>query len=569
MHKLGADRGALCCAALLTSVLLLAGCAPGAPSSPDGTSTSTQIQPAGPSTPTSVKSADAAQSAAPSGTLRVPLNGEPPTLDPAISNDIASGPLIENVFSTLLVNNAKGQIVPNLAESWTVSSDGTVYTFKLNSKATFHNGDKLEAKDVKYSWERALQPATKAPTARDSLGDLVGAKDMLAGKATELSGVRVVDPQTLEVKIELPIRGDMLTNLTAVTTSVVDKTTVESGGASWFEKNPNGSGPFKLKVWQHNSKVVLEAFPNYFGGSPKVATIEIPIVTDQSTELAQYENGELDVARVPLPDLKRIRGDAKLSKELIEFDRAQIVYLALNQKSYEPFKKLEVRQAVAHVIDRGRFVDQILFGAGKPSTNSVPPGVVGYDPELKGMEYDPSKAKELLANAGFPNGQGLPPLQLYWNPNAPPYQTMAEATAASLKDNLGMQVQVQNSEFARFIADMNKKDVMPAFYTGWSAAFLEPNYFLDRLWLSTSITNRMGFEDKEFDRLMDEANRLPAGDARGVAFKKVNAYLAEQVPAVEIASTTYDFLKKPYVEGLETFALSWGMRPFVNVTVKR
>ena len=152
-----------------------------------------------------------------------------------------------------------------------------------------------------------LDPATKSPTARDSLGDIVGGKDILDGKATELSGAKVIDANTLEVKVALPMRGDLLTNLSGTGASIMHRASVEGGGERWFETKLVGTGPFKLKEWQHNTKVVLEAFPDYYLGSPKVATIELPIVTDPTTEIAQYENGELDIARVPLTDLARVR----------------------------------------------------------------------------------------------------------------------------------------------------------------------------------------------------------------------------------------------------------------------
>jgi ABC-type transport system substrate-binding protein len=546
-------------------MLLQAACAPTPPPAP--------AQPAAGSAESSKPAAGAggksAEAARPTGTLRVALNGEPPTIDPALSNDIISGPLITNTFATLVDTDPAGKLVPSLAQSWTTSQDGTVFTFKLVPTAKFHNGEPIEAKDVKWSWERALNPATKSPTARETLGAIVGALEILDGKATELTGVKIVDPHTLEVTLSLPMRGDLLTNLTTYATAVVHRPTVENAGDRWFEKSLVGSGPFKLKEWQHNTKVVLEAFPDYYLGSPKVATVELPIVTDASTELAQYENGELDIGRVPLADLKRVRADSQLSQQLLEFDRAQTVYLALNQAVWEPARKLEVRQAIAHSIDKKKLVDELLFGAGKPSYNSIPPGIDGYDPDLKGLEFDPVKAKELMARAGYAGGQGLSPMTIVPNPNMSVYRPMVEAIAGMLKEHAGIQAQVQFTEFARFTADMNKKDVLPVFLTGWSAGILDPNYHLDRLYYGSSATNRMGFKDAEYDKLVDDANRLPPGPARTEAFRKANTYLATAVPAVQIASSRYVFLKKPYVAGLETTPLSWGMQAFDGVTVTR
>ena len=214
------------------------------------------------------------------------------------------------------------------------------------------------------------------------------------------------------MKVTFPIRGDYLTNMSTPVAAVVHRPTVENAGERWYEQKLVGSGPFKFKEWQHNTKVVLEAFPDYYLGSPKIATVELPIVTDGSTELAQYENGELDIARVPLTDLKRIRADGTLSKELVEFDRAQSVFLALNQNVWEPAKKLEVRQAIAHAIDKKKIIDEIMFGTAKVAQGVIPPGIDGYNDNIKGLEFDPAKAKDLLAKAGYPNGQGMPPVTI-------------------------------------------------------------------------------------------------------------------------------------------------------------
>ena len=221
---------------LLAGALLQAACAPAAPPTPAAKATEpTKPAAAQATAPAQAAPAKPAEAVKPTGTFKVALNGEPPTLDPAVANDLSSSPLSWNLYTTLVTTDASGKLVPSLAESWTTSQDGTTFTFKLRANAKFHNGDKIEAKDVKWSWERALNPATKSPTARDTLGDIVGGKDILDGKATELNGVRVVDPTTLEVKVSLPMRGDLLTNATGWATSVVYRPTVEGQGERWFE----------------------------------------------------------------------------------------------------------------------------------------------------------------------------------------------------------------------------------------------------------------------------------------------------------------------------------------------
>jgi oligopeptide transport system substrate-binding protein len=295
----------------------------------------------------------------------------------------------------------------------------------------------------------------------------------------------------------------------------------------------------------------------------------MPIVPEAATQLAMYQNGELDVVQVPLGDYPRLKRDPRWSKEMREWDRAQTQVLALNPRVYAPFKELKVRQAFAHAIDRPKVISQVFHGLYTPAGGLLPPGFPGYDKELKGVEYNPARARELIAEAGFPGGRGLPPLTMSVNPVTADYRMMAEPIAAMLKDALGVPIEVQIQEFASFTAAMNKRDVLPMFMTGWSGAMLDPNYFLE-LWLhSKSALNRVNYANPAFDALLDQANASSDRARRAALFAQADQLVVKDVPLIPIMYTRFVYLLSPRVKGLDLMPLNLGLGSFRTVEVSR
>jgi peptide/nickel transport system substrate-binding protein len=501
--------------------------------------------------------------------FRSALVGEPPHIDPQRMADFGSATVTAQVYSTLVRVDDKLQIVPLAAQSWSVSRDGLTWTFKLRDNLVFHNGRKADASDVKYSLTRLASPDSRSPSSRLLLADVVGFEEVNKGQAAELTGVRVVDPLTVEIRLQSPPKGDLLPRLTHVSTAIIAREAVEKGGANWAETNPIGTGPWKLKEWVHRSKVVYDAFPQYFEGKPKPDRLEMPIVPEAATQLAMYQNGELDVVLVPLGDYPRLKKDPRWSKEMREWDRAQTQVLALNPRVYAPFKELKVRQAFAHAIDRTKVINQVFHGLYIPAGGMLPPGFPGYDKDLKGLEYNPARARDLVAEAGFPGGRGLPPLTITVNPVTTDYRMMAEPIAAMLKDTLGVPVEVQIQEFASFTAAMNKRDVLPAFMTGWSGAMLDPNYFLE-LWLhSKSALNRVNYANPAFDALLEQANASPDRARRAALFAQADQVVVKDVPLIPIMYTRFVYLLSPRVKGLDVMPLNLGFGSFRTVEVSR
>src|SRR5262245_54664377 len=359
-------------------------------------------------------------------TFRSALLGEPPHIDPQRMADFGSYTVTSQIYSTLTILDDKLQIVPYAAKSWTVSPDGLTWTFKLRDNLVFHNGRKADANDVKYSLSRLASPDSRSPSSFLLLSDVVGFEAVNKQGEKELSGVRVLDPLTVEIKLQSPPKGDLATRLSHISMAIICKEAVEAGGQNWAETQPIGTGPWKLKEWAHRSKVTYDAFPQFFEGKPKVDRLEMPIVQEPATQLAMYQNGELDVVLVPLGDYQRLKVDPRFGKEMKVWDRAQVQFLALNPRVYAPFKDVRVRQAFAQAIDKQKVINQVFHGLYIPAGGMLPPGIPGYDAQLKGLPYDPARAKQLLADAGFPGGKGLPPLTMAVNPVTADYRMMAE-----------------------------------------------------------------------------------------------------------------------------------------------
>jgi oligopeptide transport system substrate-binding protein len=500
--------------------------------------------------------------------FRFPLLGEPPHIDPLRMADFGSATVTIQVYSTLVTLDDQLRIAPLAAKSWTVSRDGLVYTFKLRDNLVFHNGRKADANDVKYSLTRLVSPDSRSPSSRFLMSDVVGYTEVNKGESKDLKGITVIDPLTVEIRLSSPPRNDLLMRLTHVSTAILAREAIEQGGTNWAETHPIGTGPWRVKEWAHRSKVVFEAFPQYFEGKPKVDRLEMPIVPEPATQLAMYQNGELDAVIVPPGDYLRLKADPRWSKEMRTWARSQVMFVALNPRVYAPFKDVRVRQAFAHAIDKQKLATQVFHGIHAVAAGMIPPGVPGYDANHKGLEYNPKRAKELLAEAGFPEGRGMPPLTMSAFTLPADYRNLAEPISGMLTQNLGVNVEMQLQEFASFIAAMYRRDVMPMYTTGWTAAILDPNYFHD-LWLhSQSSLNPVNYNNPAFDRLVDQANASTDRAKSLDFFRQADDVILNDVPIIPILHTRFVYLVSPRVKGLQTSPTGLGFAPirFVEVT---
>ena len=436
----------------------------------------------------------------PSGGVLRRLWSDPPTLDPHLTGDTTSAFLVVEIFGGLLAFDTDLNLVPDLAESYNISSDGVVYTFKLRPNAKFHNGKPVTAQDFKYSFERAANPDTGSPTADTYLSDIVGVADVLEGRATEITGVKVIDELTLQITIDSP-KAYFLAKMTYPTSFVVDRENVENGGPAWTD-NPNGTGPFRLKEYRIGERMVLERNDAYHRELANLDRIDMNLAGGQA--MAMYENDEIDITRVGLFDLERVLDpNEPLNKELVvappDFN---ITYIGFSNEP--PFDDPKFRQALNHAIDKELIATEVLSDLVIPAYGILPPGFPGYNPDLQGLRYDPELAVQLLSESKYADPESRDRIEITVPGTGGTIGLDLEVIIEMWRQTLGVEVEIQQMEWASYLERLNRGDLQAYAGLGWEADYPDPQDFLDILFHSESSINHGGYANLALDAILEE-----------------------------------------------------------------
>lgn len=491
--------------------------------------------------------ATAPQSAPSGNSLRLP-GSEPPTLDPALAGDAESAAYVVEIFSGLVTLDQNLKVVPDLAESYTLSDDRKTYTFKLRQNATFHDGRPVTAQDFKYSLERTANPATASPTADTYLGDIVGVKEKLNRQAADVKGVEVVDNFTLKITIDQP-KSYFLAKLTFPTAFVVDKNNVERGGRTWTDK-PNGTGPYKLQEYTRSQRIVLTKNSAYYL-DPKPSIDQIEYIIGGGSSMTMYENGDLDAVPVTINDIERVSDpQSPLNKELSISPSLDTNFIVFNTRK-APFDDPKVRQAFALAIDRQKVVDVVYRKMSIPADSILPPGMPGYtDPNNK-IPYDPAQAKQLLAQSKYA-GKSLPDITWTTVGGGGSAAQDIQAITAMLKDNLGANVSIQQTDWATFIGQLNdpSKNPYQIFDIGWIGDYADPQDFMDILFHTGSQQNWAAYSNPAVDKLLDQAGLESDVTNRFKLYGQAEQAIMADYPVIPLTHSRQHWLTKPYVKGL-------------------
>ena len=408
------------------------------------------------------------------GTMVVTYKDDISTLDPAIGYDWQNWSMIKSLFNGLM-DYKPGTFVldKDLAESFEISPDGKIYTFKVRKDVKFHNGRKLIAEDIKYSVERAVNPKTQSP-GQGFFWSIKGHDDMVAGKTEHLSGITVIDPYTIRFELIQP--DATFLHVMAINFSfAVPKEAIDKYGMD-FGKHPVGTGAFKMKEWKLGQKVVFERNPDYYKpGLPRLNQIVFEVGQEPTVALLRLQRGEVDILGDGIPPARflQVKKDPKFKGMIIEGGQLHTGYLTMNVKM-KPFDNVKVRQAVNMAINKKR-VCQIVNNRAVPANQPLPPAMPGYDKAYKGYPYDPGKAKNLLAEAGFSKGFTTE-LFAY---NTDPNPRIAQAIQRDLAE-IGIKAEIKTLAQSTVIAAGGEADQAPMIWSGgmaWIADFPDPSNF--------------------------------------------------------------------------------------------
>ncbi len=491
----------------------------------------------------------------------MPLNSDIPTLDPIHIIDVRSGSAARQIFSTLVRFDANLALVPDLAERWEVSEDGLIFKFWLRKGAKFHNGREVKAEDFVFSFNRLADPKYASERAT-LLVDVVGYREFRDGKANNLAGVRALSESELEIELERPYIP-FLSSLAMINFAVVPKEEVEAREGQVkgsFQKNPVGSGPFKLAEWVPDSYIRLVANQDYFLGPPRLNSIIYKVIPDLSTQLEAYKNDEIDATGIPVGALNAIKRDPTLSKELHRQPLLVIQFYAFNLEK-PPFKdflfesKKALRQALNYAIDREYISRVILEDRYQPFVGIIPPALgEWYNPENRykpRYTYDVDEAVELLDKAGHPQGMFLDEIEMLYNAFAE-YPAIATQIESFLED-ISLRIRPRVLEWATFLDTMQNGNFVFG-RSGWVADFPDPDNFLWQL-LSSENLGALGnwarFKNDEFDRLVREARSERNKEKRRLLYWQAERIALEEAPWLFLFTQVNNVLIKPSVKGVK------------------
>ena len=480
---------------------------------------------------------------------------DPPTLDPHLTTDATSAQVIVEVFGGLVTIDKDLNVVPDLAESWDISPDGTVYTFRLRQDATFHDGKSVTAEDVRWSLERVTSPLTESPNVDQYLGDIVGVDEKLTGDSLEISGLRVIDDRTIEMTIDQS-KSFFLAKLTYPTAFVLDRLNVEGDPKNWFRK-PNGTGPFKMVEYRVGETLVLSRHDGYHLGPAKLAEVEM--ILSGGTSMLMYENDEIDIAGVGLADIDRlIDPNHSLNSELVTAAPAfSVQYIGLNVNE-PPLDDIKVRQALNLAIDKKEIATIVLGDQVVPAKGILPPGFPGFDESISGYEFDPERAMQLLRDSKYGDDlDSLPPITITTPGSFGANVSLdMEVILAMWEKNLGIKTEFQQTEFATFLKDLNKRRFQ-MFDIGWIADYPDPENFLDVLFYSDSSNNHTNYNNPRVNTLLENARVETDETLRFSIYNEVEQVILDDAPWIPlwysgeryllVKPNVHDYLQTPLI----------------------
>ncbi|MBU6288612.1 MAG: peptide ABC transporter substrate-binding protein [Chloroflexi bacterium] len=465
------------------------------------------------------------------------------TLDPAFTTGALEAEYVVHLFSGLTSLNEKLEVVPDLAEKWTVSNDGRIYTFSLRRGAKFHDGRAITASDVKFSIERAADPRLASPVALTYLGDIQGFAARMSGQAAEVSGIKVRDDITIDITLDEP-RVYFPAKLTYPVSYVVDKQNVGSRPDWWLK--PNGSGPFSVAGFAPGERLSLVRHDAYVGVKPSLVGVEYLAVPP----VEAYERDVIDIAVVDLADIDRVTDKSDpLNRELRVRTDLDIQYVAMNVTA-KPFDDPKVRQAFNHALDRDRIATVTLKRTVIKADGILPPAMPGKSDRVRGLDFDVSRARQLVSESSYRDARNFPEISLTVMGTRTAPAPEVNAIIATYRQSLGVDVRVRQLDRDAFMAATQRdRDRPQMFMTGWIADYADPQNFLDILFHSRSRENMSRYANPDIDRDLEKARAERDPAVRTKLYQDIEARILQDAPWVPLWHNKRYILVKPWVQG--------------------
>ncbi|MGM0413755.1 MAG: glutathione ABC transporter substrate-binding protein [Bacillota bacterium] len=466
------------------------------------------------------------------GDLKIAIGADPESLDPVLASSSPAAMVMVHMMETLFEMTPEGDIVPLLAEDYSVSEDGLTYELYLREDVNFHDGEPFNAEAVKFNLERLIEDEAVF--------------SFLINRITE---IEVIDEYTISLSTDEPF-APILAHLSHDFISMISPAAVEKYGDD-VGSNPVGTGKFKFDGWSRGESVIMSRNDDYWGEPAFLDTVTILVVPEESTRVVMLETGEAHaIMNVPPRDVGRLTENPDITVKNVASLRT--LYIGLHAQK-EPFDDLKVRQAVNYAVDTESIVENILSGAGRPSDAPISPDIFGYS-EQEIYEYDPDRARELLAEAGYPDGFEV---EFYYPVGRYPMDNIIAQAVQSQLAEVGIEANMTTMEWATYLEVINAEpDESPheMYLLGWGTVTGDADYGLYALlhsgeWAPDG-SNRSFYANSEVDELLEAARIETDTEERKALYAEAIEIIWDDAPWIFLHSISQINAVRNNVEGL-------------------
>uniref|UniRef100_UPI0006D15BFF ABC transporter substrate-binding protein n=1 Tax=Clostridium sp. NkU-1 TaxID=1095009 RepID=UPI0006D15BFF len=492
--------------------------------------------------------------------LAVQVGPNPETIDPALNSAVDGANIIVHAFEPLMIVDSENKIVGGQAESYDVSEDGLTYTFHLRDGLKWSDGTPLTAEDFVFSWKRLADPNTAAPYAGDMLGYVKGYEEAAAGNLDALA-LTAPDDKTFVVELSVPCVyfSKLITHASMVP---VQKAAIEASGDQWTLKPETyvSNGPLKMAEWVPGSHITFAKNENYWNAEKvTLNTLKFVLMEDGNATYSAYQAGEVSMIKtLPTEEIPSLR-----ETEDFQIGSTMGTYYISFQTQKEPFNNPDVRKALSLAIDRDYVANTVMQGIYAPATNFVGPGISDEENgssfeevtrknnggdffNVADHDADIAKAKELLAKAGYPDGQGFPTIEYMTNDQLF-HKPLAEYLQSCWKEALGVNMDIKIVEWSTFTPTRRAGDFQIA-RNGWLYDYDDPSNMLNLL-KSTSGNNDGKYNNPEVDKKLDEANSTPDVSKHYALLHEAENMILEDSAIAPVAYYSQPWLQDPKLKG--------------------
>ena len=474
---------------------------------------------------------------------------DPRSMDPALSTDVPTGRAVSYVFDGLTGFTPTAEVVPGLAERWDVSPDGITYTFHLRAGVRFHDGTLFDASHVAASWQRVLNPAVRGGRGWP-LYPIAGAREYAEGNVGSITGLRVADDSTLVVTLTEPLA--IFPKLLAMPVAAI----VPHDPPGDFGENPVGTGPWRMVEWRHDDHLLFARNTDYWGGAPAAESLRVRIIPEPSTAVAEFESGNVDILLVPEGEARDWEESDSRGAGLQSVAGLRLFYAAINV-TRGPLRDVRVRQALNMAVDRETILAELIGGRGQLAAGVIPPALPGTDGSRAPYAYDPERARQLLADAGHPDGIDLE----LWVSTTQPFPRIAESIQAYLAQS-GIRTTIVQREAAS-VREASRNGQVDIIVKDWFADYPDAENFLYPLLHSenTGVGGNVSFfTHQPFDALVSASRRELDESERTRLYREADRLAFEQAPMIFLFFYNDLYAIQPWLSGFEPPTIFNGQR---------